>query len=853
MLNLSDEEKIVRSAVHESFTPSHADEVKLAGEMGEDYAPIDADIVETGENDVGFNFLMYPTLHRMMLSDARVKFCIGPAGCLPADTEVMTPMGWTPIVNAPSEILVYNPKDGTAEFDIAEHIKLPCPEGFHRFSTSYALDMAVSDEHRVWYKTGYSMRRSDQWQIATGKELAEQYKNGTKRDAKIPTVFNLRSGSSYPLSDDELRVQIALSADGHLPKRGNKAVITVRKERKKSRIRTLLNAAGIAFREATYPNRPTETVFTFVPPEWNKDLSRYYGASKQQLMIMAEESLQWDGSVGVKGAYYCSNSKSNAGFIQYAFLANGIPSIQTETTYDKKQWNPTYYVTVGTNKKTAWAGLKTAKYEHIDSIDGYKYCYTTRTGMFVARRNGKVFCTGNSGKTSGIIWMLLLQAIMQKPAADGVRYSRALVARNTNSMLRSTTIPSFKTMVGNLMTFRTGSFPMMAHARFDLNDGTKVHFDVEFLSFDDEKSQNKLLGCEPTFGFIDELSEFPESLVFAIDRRLGRYPSGRFGKASWVGLLGATNGPLKNHWLYKWYLGEKDSEFEMMSKQMGRPYFELFRQPPALLRQSDGSWWPNPYSENIEHLPGGYNYYFAMLGAEEQKIKAYVEGDFADLVTGKVVFPEFVEERHVVPQFNLPSGAPLYLSFDFGRTHVCLVSTMTAGGRLIVVDEIMGEDMSIETLIVEHVKPVLKRRYPHNLVEGATGDPAGMVEAQSVDVSPYDVLRKHGIPIDTPGTNKLQPRLEAVKQRLRQLDGSGQPMLQITENCKFLIEALKYNYIYEQVRGRNDAVRDTPTKSHEGWTSDLADSLQYICLYTGLISRARPRTTRSASRRARFI
>lgn len=464
------------------------------------------------------------------------------------------------------------------------------------------------------------------------------------------------------------------------------------------------------------------------------------------------------------------------------------------------------------------------------------------------------FCIGpaGSGKTSGIIWILLLRAIMQEPAKDGVRYSRAVVARNTNSMLRSTTIPSFKTMVGNLMTFRTGSFPMTAHARFDLNDGTKVHFDVEFLSFDDEKSQNKLLGCEPTFGFIDELSEFPESLVFAIDRRLGRYPSGRFGKASWVGLLGATNGPLKNHWLYRWYLGDKDKEFSMMSERMGRPYFKLFRQPPALLRQPDGSWLPNAMAENIENLPGGYTYYYAMLGSEEQKIKAYVEGEFADLVTGKVVYPEFNEIRHVIPKFNVPSGAPLLLSFDFGRTPVCLIATETSGGRLIIIDEVVGEDMSIDTLISEHVKPVLRQRYANNIVTKATADPAGLVEAQSVDVSPYDVLLKHGIPVESPGSNKIQPRLEATKQKLTKLDRTGEPMLQITDNCKLLIEAIKYNYIYESVKGKNDVVRDTPTKSHDGWCSDLCDSLGYLCMYHNLVTRiTRPRG--SSVRRYKYI
>ena len=166
----------------------------------------------------------------------------------------------------------------------------------------------------------------------------------------------------------------------------------------------------------------------------------------------------------------------------------------------------------------------------------------------------------------------------------------------------------------------------------------------------------------------------------------------------------------------------------------------------------------------------------------------------------------------------------------------------------------MGEDMSIETLTVEHIKPTLRRRYINNLVEGAWGDPAGLVQAQSVDVSPYDILLNNGIPIESPGTNKLQPRIEAVKQRLTKLDSMGQPLLQITKNCKFLIEALKYNYIYENVRGKNDVVRDTPTKSHEGWTSDLADALQYMVLGINISSRmSKSSSSRSSRRHSRFI
>ena len=36
----------------------------------------------------------------------------------------------------------------------------------------------------------------------------------------------------------------------------------------------------------------------------------------------------------------------------------------------------------------------------VPSIDGFKYCFTTDTGYFVCRRNGRIFITGNCGMLS---------------------------------------------------------------------------------------------------------------------------------------------------------------------------------------------------------------------------------------------------------------------------------------------------------------------------------------------------------------------------------------------------------------------------------------------------------------------
>jgi len=471
-----------------------------------------------------------------------------------------------------------------------------------------------------------------------------------------------------------------------------------------------------------------------------------------------------------------------------------------------------------------------------------------------------------SAKTSFLVMEMFRRACMQYPDAGGVRRTRTLIGRNTYQILKSATIPTVENMLGWLgeaLTVKKGSFPPTAAIRGKLEDGTFLHWDIEFVSFDADDAVTKLLGYEPTNALLDEISELPEDLIDAVNRRLGRYPSKKYANVDCICLLGATNGPRKDHWLYQWYMGERDELFKQIEEDrykatgVRRPQFELFMQPPALLRLPDGKWAPNPMAENIHNLADGYGYYFNMLSDKPDKIVAFVEGRFSDIKTGKVVFHEFNRERHVWVggRDKVPQGVRLFLGFDFGRTPVALIATATGGGRLVVIDEVMGEDISMDTLCTDYLLPVLRQRYPRSIIEGAWGDPAGNVETQAVDLSPFDVLLKHGIPIEDPGVgNKIIPRLEAVKQRLTHLDSNGLPALQISDNCKYLIDAVGSKYIYETVRGRNDVVRDIPTKTHEGWASDLCDALQYLCAgYNTIVGRKKKRETARPSLNRRKI
>lgn len=444
-----------------------------------------------------------------------------------------------------------------------------------------------------------------------------------------------------------------------------------------------------------------------------------------------------------------------------------------------------------------------------------------------------------SAKTSNIVKMLMSYAMNQAPDANGVRWTRWLVVRQTYQQLLSATLKSFQTFLDPIAVSRENPTPLMT-IKTPLPDGTMVNSTIEFISMDKPDSLSKVLGYEPTGAFLDEISELSEDVIDAVVGRVGRFPSGRRGTPTWTGVLAATNGPLKSHWLYKWKRrveGDLPSdEWKLYEQQTGRPFFELFRQPPALIRPTNPNelWQPNPAAENVENLTEGYGYYYKMLSQSENRIRAYVEGEFSELQTGAVVFPEFSPDLHRIEatKIPIPNGSPLLMSFDFGRTPVALAGVMSDTGQLIIFKEFAGRNMAVETLFDGYVKPWFATDFSKSRVVGAWGDPAGAVGGQGLELSPFAVLQDRNIPIEVSWdtANHLEPRLRSVRKRFQALDKNGKPMLLISSACPILLEALQTGYVYEAIRNGTGEVKDIPTKSHVNWVSDICDALQYMCL-----------------------
>jgi len=360
-------------------------------------------------------------------------------GCVDSETEYLSPSGWKRIADFNGgKVAQYHPETGEAEFvEPTEFVKLPCAEMI-RVKTTYGVDQLLSPEHRMIIRDRI---RSEKYEVVQAAELMlrqenwmagivaplPHYRKLGKPDisysgAAIPAAFALRDeGQSLSLSDAELRVQIAVIADGHFPPNNtNRCVVRLKKQRKVQRLRELLGAAGIPWREREQNTATAQgyTVFSFVAPWRVKEFdARFWNASVPQLLTVCDEVMYWDGSdedykkSPGKGKRFSTFVKTSADFIQFAFSATGKVARVLQNTRSRRGNVETEYtvhvrVVGSTNLQLKGSGAagKHRSMEFAPSTDGYKYCFMVPSTFLVLRRNGCVFCTGNTGKTLATLW-----------------------------------------------------------------------------------------------------------------------------------------------------------------------------------------------------------------------------------------------------------------------------------------------------------------------------------------------------------------------------------------------------------------------------------------------------------------
>jgi hypothetical protein len=327
------------------------------------------------------------------------------AHCLTGDHEVLTRKGWVRLdCWHGGEIMQWRP-DKTMDF-------LPA-EPFSEMNDEDRMFEISSPYYRALVTGGHTVPRlfygSRKFGTLKASELAE-----LKSGAYIPLCGVSTHGGS--ITEEQMRVLVAIQADGHYPKPGDnnegQLWFTLRKPRKIERIQQLMKAAGVVFNPPQYfPSAPTQARIVVKKsnvPNWAGPERKVFGpwlldSTPEARKAFAEELQLWDGNkllsktkTGVlnKNSEYGSTTPVNIEWartivhlvgkstgIYHIYPAQGNRQEYHETTLRERTY------TIAKAKPVLTGRLPV-------------YCAITQTGFFLFRKEGIIGVTGNTGRNA---------------------------------------------------------------------------------------------------------------------------------------------------------------------------------------------------------------------------------------------------------------------------------------------------------------------------------------------------------------------------------------------------------------------------------------------------------------------
>lgn len=789
-----------------------------------------------------FDYWPTPTGVRFHASPARVRCVIGPVGCLPGDTEVMTPAGWKRIDGWRDgwKALEWDSETGEAKFcrpkvyvvgDCNDMIEIRCGKGF---------SMTMTENHRVPL---FDWR--GKFVVKSAAEVVHKPSKHT-----VPTTW--RSAESVAWNTLDLRLWVAIAADGSYPKRGRQCVFMLRKARKVQRLEWLLGELGVKYTKQAYTRSDgaKEIGIRFERPKHPKHFDwRLAKCSYAQAEAVVDETQYWDGLFGFDENRFYSTDTRDADIVQYLAHACGRgATISVSHDERNEKWrdcSTVYIARPGSPKGRVMLRCDSAKASLVKTADGRQYCFETETGFFVVRQNGRIFITGNSGKT-WMNWMEIYRktAECMPPMADGAIRARWLVMRNTYDELKSTTVATAENIFNREGLHALDmhmSPPLEGMLKLPSPEGHPMEIQLLFRAMDTPKAIDHLLGLEISGIYANEAPQIPESAIDSAMSRLGRYPP-KDGDRVFPSLGVIMDGnPLdQSNWLYR----------KIQECPEG---WDIFTQPPALLRVVDpetnevryennlGQDPAFPKAENVENHNEGFRYWRNMLGMAQDKIDRFVLCKWVAKKAGRPVYPEWSPEFHVAKKpLEFSQNLPVIIGQDFGRTPCAVIGQVGLDGQIRILREITSDNMGISDFVTQKLRPTLVNDFDFYRVKTfGFGDPAGADPTQVDDITCIETMNRLGInvvpaPVTPYGQrgyhNSSVTRINNVSEVLNRRIGSA-PAIIVDPSCKVLIGGFNGDYHYRRMRldgaSEEDAkYTDEPDKGHP--VSDVHDALQYL-------------------------
>jgi DNA polymerase I-like protein with 3'-5' exonuclease and polymerase domains len=312
------------------------------------------------------------------------RFSYSEPNCISMDTEVLTFEGWCDFssLNENSQVACFDQISGSIVFERPlKKWRSFDKRKVLRFYNQH-FDMLITPEHRCLFKD----RRNDKLKTVPAREFL--------KDTKV--LHGAQFPSSGSIFDNEaiLRLLIAVQADGSFPL-GRQIIFTLSKKRKIDRLRVLLQACKIEFKEMDRAHHGT-TTFCF-----RKDLALFQGClndkkcfttdllklSALERDIFLSELRLWDGTSTREPIEYYSNKKINVDIVQAIASLDGRRALIRD--YRNKKGGQCFIVNITNRDYSLTANTRQ------DETTSEVWCLEVPTSYFLARRNDKTFITGN--------------------------------------------------------------------------------------------------------------------------------------------------------------------------------------------------------------------------------------------------------------------------------------------------------------------------------------------------------------------------------------------------------------------------------------------------------------------------
>lgn len=446
-----------------------------------------------------------------------------------------------------------------------------------------------------------------------------------------------------------------------------------------------------------------------------------------------------------------------------------------------------------------------------------------------------------SGKTTTLIYSRVRRArMMPRSTIDGVRRYKLLIVRQTYRQLWSTTIPSYLETIPKAMGEWSGGRgdPVTHRVQFEDEFGP-IEWVAEFLAFGDDII-SAMRGVQTTDIWLNEADTVPVDVMTVGIGRIDRWPARPHfagyppAQRSYGQIACDFNAPDEDNWTHRVFHDEAERKrmedlLNSADSSGAGVRISFFRQPGA--RQ--------PGAENLHNLSP--DYYPRQIAANTaagrgDMIARLVDNEVTFLRAGDPVFRrEFSPRIHVSEQrLQADPRLPLLIGLDQGFTPAAVIAQLHAPKHWTVLAELMYPTEHLMARVFgERLADLLDDRFPGMKIGGAWGDMAGEHGASQAadenatwnklvgDAAGF-IVKPQRI-----GSNRIGPRLEAVRASLEYLNG-GRPGLMICPSCKYLRAGFGARYVWTDEMDKTGNKRKVPDKSLV--EANAMDALQYLLL-----------------------